>query len=256
MTGVARDVRTAGALPPLALDRSDPTPLYFQVSRHIERAVEDGALRPGDRLDGEIGLAERLGVSRATMRRAIQELVARGVLVRKHGVGTQIVDSRRRRRGGLSSLYDDLRRADRTPTTRVLKLDHVEATTEIASVLDVPVGDEVICLERLRSDGDDPVGVMHNWLPADVADFSIAQLEQHGLYELLRLRGLAMRLAHQTISAEPADLPRSRLLEVRKGTPLLTMHTVTYTDIGRPVDFGQHVYRPDRYRFEITNVDS
>ena len=102
------------------LDRSSPVPLYFQVAQQIERAISEGDLAPGDRLDNEISLAEQFGLSRPTMRRAIQELVDKGLLVRKRGVGTQVVHGQVTRPVELTSLFDDLTHHHQTPTTQVL----------------------------------------------------------------------------------------------------------------------------------------
>jgi DNA-binding transcriptional regulator YhcF (GntR family) len=114
---------TKAAPPALAIpvDRTSPVPLYFQVAQHLERAIAGGELAPGTRLENEIMLADQLGLSRPTMRRAIQYLVDRGLLVRKRGVGTQVVQSKVRRPVVLTSLYDDLdksgqRTRSRTPS--------------------------------------------------------------------------------------------------------------------------------------------
>src|ERR1700733_12843466 len=87
------------------LDRSSPVPLYYQVSRQIEAAIDAGDLAPGDRLENEISLADRGGLSRPTMRRAIQELVDKGLLVRRRGIGTQVVHGRVKRPMDLTSLF-------------------------------------------------------------------------------------------------------------------------------------------------------
>ena len=76
------------------LDRSSPVPLYYQMAKAIEKDIETGALAPGERLENEIALAGRLRVSRPTARRALQELVDLGMLVRKRGVGTQVAPAR------------------------------------------------------------------------------------------------------------------------------------------------------------------
>jgi len=102
------------------LDRSSPVPLYYQVAQQIEYAINEGRLSPGDRLDNEISLAEQFGLSRPTMRRAIQELVDKGLLVRKRGVGTQVVHGQVTRPVELTSLFDDLANHHQTPTTVVL----------------------------------------------------------------------------------------------------------------------------------------
>lgn len=253
----SRAVVVTATLPVLDLDRREMAePLYMQVYRHIERAVDAGGLRPGDRLDGEIGLAEQLGISRSTMRRAISELVNRGLLVRKHGVGTQVVDTGRRRASRLSSLHDELSQADLRPSTRVLSVETAEAHADVAEALDVGVGEPVLALVRLRLAAGEPVAIMQNWLPADLTDLAAADLERRGLYQVLRGRGIKMRVARQTIGADAADAKQARLLEVRKGGPVLTMRTITYSDLGQAIDYGRHTYRPDRYQFEVTNVDS
>ena len=97
-----------GSGPEVALDRTSPVPLYYQVATRLQELIERGELAVGSKLPNEVDLAERLGVSRPTMRHAINYLVERGMLFRKRGVGTQIVHPKVRRPVELSSLYDDL----------------------------------------------------------------------------------------------------------------------------------------------------
>src|SRR4051812_19374934 len=104
----------------LDLDRSGPIPLYYQVASELEKAIQDGTLNPGARLENELALSQRLGLSRPTVRRAIQELVDKGLLVRRRGVGTQIVQGKVTRSVELTSLYEDLERAGQAPRTRLL----------------------------------------------------------------------------------------------------------------------------------------
>ena len=115
-------------------------PLYFQVAQQIEHAISEGELAPGDRLDNEISLAEQFGLSRPTMRRAIQELVDKGLLVRKRGVGTQVVHGQVTRPVELTSLFDDLTSHHQTPTTVVLANEIVRASDEVAVMLAVAPG--------------------------------------------------------------------------------------------------------------------
>jgi len=105
----------------IELERNSPVPLYYQLAQSIEHAINTGELAPGDRLENEIALTSRLGLSRPTARQAIQELVQKGLLVRKRGVGTQVVRSQFRRDERLSSLNEDLAKAGRTPSTQVLE---------------------------------------------------------------------------------------------------------------------------------------
>src|SRR3954451_4511560 len=106
-----------------ALDRSSPVPLYYQLAQQLEGAIEHGRLAPGSLLGNEIELAGRLGLSRPTVRQAIQSLVDKGLLVRRRGVGTQVVHSQVKRPLELSSLFDDLQAAGQSPATQVLRND-------------------------------------------------------------------------------------------------------------------------------------
>jgi DNA-binding GntR family transcriptional regulator len=240
----------------LDLDRSSPVPLYFQVSRQIEAAIDAGQLAPGDRLENEISLADRWGLSRPTMRRAIQELVDKGLLVRRRGIGTQVVHGRVKRPMDLTSLFDDLARSDQKPTTRVLDRELVAAPTAVAERLGVPAGTQVLHLERVRSARDEPLAVMHNWLPAGLAPVLSAEaLETRGLYELMRGTGVHLRIATQRIAARGATAAEARLLAVRKGAPLLTMERVTYDGSGAAVELGSHAYNAETYSIEMTVVE-
>src|SRR5690606_23841351 len=95
-SSTARADRSPVAETPLSvpLDRTSPVPLYFQLAQELERRIREGELPPGTRLENEILLADRLGLSRPTLRRAIEYLVDQGLLVRKRGVGTQVVTPR------------------------------------------------------------------------------------------------------------------------------------------------------------------
>lgn len=237
------------------LDRSSPVPLYFQVAEQIAEAIKKGDLPPGSRLDNEIQLADRLGLSRPTIRQAIQYLVDKGLLVRKRGVGTQVVHGQVKRSVELTSLYDDLRRSGQEPATQVLRLEPRPVDEEIAGVLGIEPGTEVLYLERLRFASGEPLALLHNWLPMGLAPLTSEGLESRGLYELLRGAGVRMRVANQRIGARAATQAEARLLAERRGAPLLTMVRTTYDDQGRAVEHGSHVYRASHYSLEVTLIE-
>jgi DNA-binding GntR family transcriptional regulator len=237
----------------LDLDRSSPVPLWFQAAQQLEAAIDRGDLRPGQRLDNEVDLADRFGLSRPTLRKAIEQLVSQGLLVRKRGVGTQVVQSTVKRPVELSSLFDDLASTGRRPATQVLSCREVPADEAVAAALGLPVGEPVVAVERLRSADGEPLAILRNWLPTSIA-LSAELLAEHGLYALLRRQGVHLRIANQRIGAAVADAAQARLLGSRKGDPLLTMERLSYDDTGRPVELGRHSYRADSYSFEITVV--
>lgn len=236
------------------LDRSSPVPLYYQLAQAIEAAIRDGDLAPGDRFENELALAKRLTLSRPTTRRAIQELVDKGLLVRKRGVGTQVVQNPVHRRVELTSLFDDLTRAGQSPTTELLDYQRAVVDEDIATELNLAAGAEVVKISRLRCANGEPLAVMTNYLPAELAP-DADELEGSGLYQALRTRGVHIRLARQRIGAKPATRTEARLLEEKPGAPLLTMSRTAFDDSGKAVEFGSHCYRASRYFFETTLVD-
>ncbi len=240
--------------PRIALDRSSPVPLYFQVAEQLEAAIVSGDLSPGDRISNEIDLAGSLGLSRPTLRQAIKVLVDKGMIVRKRGVGTQVVGSQIYRSVELTSLYDDLLRSGQQPHTDVLSCDVVGAPADVAGELGIEPGTAVWSLERVRRVADEPLALLHNHLPVDIADLRAADLRTEGLYLLLRRAGIVLRVANQRIGARRAEAREARLLDERRGAPLLTMRRVAYDDTGRAVEYGDHTYRPERYSFELNLV--
>jgi DNA-binding GntR family transcriptional regulator len=236
----------------ISIDRASPIPLYFQVAQRIEELIASGELEPGSRLENEIVLADQLGLSRPTMRQAIQCLVDKGLMVRKRGVGTQIVHAKVRRQVQLTSLFDDLAGTSRRPRTEVLSFTTVPASDVVAAALQVPVGSDVTAVKRLRFADDEPLALMCNHLPPGITAVTPERLENRGLYQLLRDSGVQMRVAEQTIGARRATAEESRLLHEPRSAPLLTMVRIAYDHSGHPVEYGSHLYRASIYSFELT----
>lgn len=236
------------------LDRTGPIPLYFQVAQRLEDGIRGGALRPGDRLENEISIAKSLGVSRPTIRRAIQEVVDKGLLVRRRGVGTQVVQSHVTRNVELTSFYNDLKNASLDPQTKVLEHRILAANSAISGKVGVSTGDEILLIRRLRLTGDIPVAILENYLPTPYIDISTAELEAGGLYDALRARGVVLKIANQKIGARRTVGDESSLLNIEEGSPLLTVERVALDSAGEVVEVGNHCYRPDMYTFETTLV--
>ena len=237
---------------PIRVDRSSPVPLYFQVAQHLEQMIESGELPMGTRLENEIDLADQLGLSRQTMRRAIEYLVGRGLLLRKRGIGTQVVQAKVTREVELTSLYDDLAKTGRDPSTTVVSFSTEPAPDALAAELGLAAGTPVYVFERLRFAGAEPLALMRNHVPEHLMRLSAADLEAQGLYNLFRTNGISMRIAKQSIGARAATAAEARALGERKGAPLLTMERSAYDEQGRAVEHGRHVYRASRYRFDLT----
>ncbi|HNQ06446.1 MAG TPA: GntR family transcriptional regulator [Tetrasphaera sp.] len=239
----------------VSIDRTSPVPLYHQLAEQLTAAIASGQLGPGDAFENELALADRLALSRPTVRRAIAELVARGLLVRRRGVGTTVASQVIHRRDELTSLYDDMVRRGQQPTTRVLGFRSAAKNPGAAAALGLPPETPLVSIERLRLAGDVPTAVMHNWLPPRFADISAEEVASGSLYAALRDRGVRPVIAHQTIGARRPTAAERKLLGLKPGDPLLTMTRRAYDADGAAVEFGDHCYRYDQYAFDVTVHD-
>ncbi len=242
---------------PITLNRVSPVPLYHQLAQQLMAAVEDGRLPKGGFLDNEIELAERWQVSRPTVRKAIEDLVGAGVMVRRRGVGTQVVSDQVRRPFKLTSLFDDLAESGRHPITRVVQHETIAADADVAEALGIADGAPVVHIERTRAVGTTPLAVLRNWLIIDVAgSISPDDLGRTGLYALLRERGVRPHAATQRLGAVAADDRDASLLHVSIGAPLVTMRRVMSDDAGRIVELGDHRYDAAHYSVELNVLES
>lgn len=244
-----------GALEGMELDHGSPMPLYHQAARLIEDAIEDGRLPGGSKLENELSLAQRLGISRPTMRAAIKQLVDKGLLVRRRGVGTIVATAPVKRAVALTSLYDDLSEAGREPSTRVLAFERSPCLEEIRELFQVDESALMLMFDRLRSVGNEPIALMHNAVPTEVLDVAAEDLERAGLYRLFRSSGVTPHIATQQIGAAKADEEEAELLGIEPGDPLLTMTRMAYDTSGRPIEYGWHRYRADSYSFDMVLMD-
>jgi len=240
---------------PVVIDRASPVPLYHQLAEQLTAAIENGMLKPGDAFENELALAGRLDLSRPTVRRAISELVSRGLLVRRRGIGTTVASQVIHRRDELTSLYDDMQRRGQQPTTQVLRFAPNSFDTKAAEALGLPAETPLLFIERLRLAGTVPTALMQNWLPPTFSDLTREQLEDASLYAVLRARGIRPVIAHQVIGARKPTAAERRLLGLASGDPLLTMSRQAYDSSGNAVEYGDHCYRYDQYAFDVTVHD-
>lgn len=237
---------------PVLLDRASSVPLYQQLYDQLAAAILDGRLMPGERFEQELSLAERLGLSRLTIRRTMAELVNHGLLVRGRGLGTVVAHRSRERRGGLSSLHGDLIAAGRTPSTRLLVMEYPVLDERAAHQLRAGTKTPLLHLERLRFVDGAPLAILRNWLPPSGSAVRFSDLELHGLYPTLRRHGINPQLASQTIGSRRATPGERELLKLGASDPVLTMTRLSFDEVGRPVELGEHTYRADRYEFDLT----
>jgi GntR family transcriptional regulator len=228
-------------------------PLYHRVYRQISQEIESGAMAPGDRLPSERWLCDELGVSRATVRRAIEELVRDG-LVEARGRGSFVTgEALAEPPNTLMSLSELGRSRGLQATSRVLTQEVRAATLDEAEAFSIAPGAELVVLERLRMLDGLPISLDHNRVPLRLlptalhVDFATASL-----YAELDAAGHHLTRADYEVEARAVAQDEAELLGLAPGAPVLQTITVAIKEDGQVVDLGRTIYRADRYRFRAT----
>lgn len=237
----------------ITLNRDSDEPLYRQIAVPLERAILSGEAPAGTLIEDEVSMARRLEVSRPTARRALQDLVTRGLVSRKRGVGTRVNPSQIHRPLGMTSLDEDLRQAGFHTRTDILSYRVLLAGPEEVAKLGCDEGTELVLIERVRWANDEPLAVLTNLIPASVAP-TLTQLARTPLYESLRAKGIEIVAGKQDVSARNSDERESELLEMVPGDAVLTMKRWAYDRSGDVVEYGDHVYNPALHSLSFSST--
>lgn len=203
-------------------------------------------------LPTERQLAERFGVSRMTVRQAMNGLRSDGVLHSVRGLGTFLAGPRLSKPPALTSFSEDLKSRGFTPTTRVISVEEVKLTTDIAVELGVAPGTRAFRVERLRLADGNPMCHEEVFLPAHRFPGLAEQPLDQSLYGLLSAQyGVEVRRAQQQIKAINLDADMAALLTVDPGAAALLVKRITIDDDGRIVERGQSICRGDLYDFSL-----
>jgi GntR family transcriptional regulator len=238
------------------LDRSGPIPLYHQLKQWFSSRILSGELAPGEQLPDEFELCERLGVSRGVVRQAMTELEYAGLISRQRGRGTfvSIPKTAEGLISGLRGLADDAAMRGQKIDSEVLLLRETQADETVARRLQLDPGDTVVELERLRSLDEERHVVVVTYLPAFLVPGLVKEDFTGGtsLYRTLRDNyGLGIVSGVRRVEVAAAGARHARLLDIKRGSPLLVLRSVGYTTGARPVDYFVAYHRGDRTAFEV-----
>ncbi|GAA2746850.1 GntR family transcriptional regulator [Kitasatospora cinereorecta] len=231
-------------------DTSGPAYKRTRVRDYLRDFVESRS--PGDPIPSERALCEQLGVSRPTLRSAVDELVATGLIVREHGRGMFVAPAKITQE--LAAATEDhafvLPRAAGTWTSRVLEFGTVQAGARVGRKLKLSPAVEVCYIARLRLVDGEPMAIEYLHLPAAlVAGLQAEDMVAGDFYELLRDRyGVRVHEAVQSMEPTVVSEKEARLLDVPVLSPALHVERLTTDRGGRPVEYVHSLYRGDRYR--------
>jgi GntR family transcriptional regulator len=235
------------------VSRASRLPLYDQIESDIARRITSGEWSPGAKVPPEHELCRLFGASRITVRHALGNLVARGLVAREAGRGTFVrepaVTAGAR---GLTSFTGEMAALGLRAGARVLKSAVEPASPDVADRLDVAPGERLVIISRLRLGNGKPIGIQTAHLPARrFPGLERADLENRSLYEYLEQRyGIVPREADETFLVAPLRGREARLLGVTPGICGLLVERVTYDSAG-PYEFVASTMRADRYRIRL-----
>lgn len=222
------------------------SPLYQQIKKLIMQSLQSGQWRPGDLIPSEMELAARFGVSQGTVRKAIDELAAENLVVRRQGRGTFVATHREARsQFRFLRLKPDVGEAH-YPDNVIIEARRVRAPADIARQLDLKTGDSMIFLKRMQSFDGAPTILEELWLPgANFKGLSLERLLEYKgpMYALLETEfGMQMLRATESIRAVAADKETAAMLRVPLHSPLLSVHRVSYTYDDKAVEVRRSFY--------------
>jgi GntR family transcriptional regulator len=217
---------------------------YLRVRDYL-RTLATQELDAGDPLPSERELCDRFGVSRMTVRQAVDALVVDGVLERVHGRGMFVARPKVDLQVRLTSFSEEMRRRGMTPSVKHLRAEVVPADTRIAAALEIDPADPVVHLHQLRFADGEPMSVQHCWL-AEALVPNIVDPPPESLYAELDRRGVLPVWGEDAVEAGEADAEEAALLGIGKGRAVLRIFRRAFSrDLA--VEFSEAVYRADRY---------
>jgi GntR family transcriptional regulator len=237
------------------IDKSSPVPYYQQLADLLRTEIEEQVSQRGAfALPSEHELCGRYGITRTTVRHALDILEREGRIYRQRGRGT-FVAARHLQQNitELVSTTEDMRRRGWALVTRVLSLERLSATDKIRNALELETGEQVYKLTRLRVTGDEPISLQISYLPVrlcpNLEDNDLAE----SLYRLLESRySLLLWTAREVLRARRTTRTEARLLKISAGEPVLYAERVTYVASSEAIEYLEAVWRSDRYDLKVS----
>jgi GntR family transcriptional regulator len=253
VTVVASSNTTATAMP---VASASPTfsPLYQQIKALITQSLQSGEWKPGELIPSEVELAGRFKVSQGTVRKAIDELAAENLVMRRQGKGTFVsTHHEARAHFRFLRLVPD-EGVPHYPESKFIEVKRVRAPADVARLMDLKSGDAVIFIKRVQYFDGVPTIVEELWLPGLIFKGLTAErlVEYKGpMYGLFETEfGTRMIRASEQIRAVCADAGAAQLLNIDLGTPLLSSERVSFTYGDKPVELRRGLYLTSRHHYQ------
>ena len=229
------------------MNRAANETLHGGVSNYIRSKIYDKEWGPNRRIPSEHELMDEFSVSRGTVRKALKTLVDEGLLDQQHGRGTFVCEPHLEHPGGDRpfSFAESLAEQGIDFSTRVLVKNRIPATKDVADHLQIPEGDPVLRLRRVRNVGNKPVMVLDSWTPLNVCPgLDAMPLEEVSLFDAVQsCSGCRVACSTMTYSARAAGKDLARDMGIAEGSPVLNLEQLIMLEDGRPIEWGDTMLR-------------
>ncbi|MGD6871824.1 GntR family transcriptional regulator [Sutcliffiella horikoshii] len=235
------------------IDKTSPIPIYYQLESYIKNQIEAGFILPGENIPSEREYAENYGISRMTVRQAINSLVNEGLLYRKKGSGTFVSEKKiEQPLQGLTSFTEDMQKRGMSPTSKLIHFEVIPANSFIANELKISEYAPVYEIKRIRLADGEPMALETNYLSVNLVKGLTVEKVKASIYSYVEEKlGLRITHAEQLIESVRASDEHEKLLNIERDHPMLYIQRNTFLHDGTPLELVKSVYRGDRYKFQI-----
>lgn len=232
----------------MKIERDSPIPLYHQVMEILETKIATGEWREGHQLPTESELANQFDISNITVKRAVLELVDKGLLYRQRGKGTFVAPQLKE--GDLYKLLTF--GSEEEYPHKTIEFSIQEAGERVSSLLNIKESDSIVKVIRLKLEDEKPIGIEHTYLNHQICP-SITQnmIENQLFYNALKMQNIKLGKAKIYFSAIFASEEQGRLLELETGTPLISVKRITYTESEEIIEYSTFIIRQDHAHYFI-----
>ncbi|MHB1253684.1 MAG: GntR family transcriptional regulator [Candidatus Humimicrobiaceae bacterium] len=235
-----------------AINKDSRVPYYYQLKQYIVGEIESGRWKPGQQILPEIKICEIFDISRTVVRQTYQELVNEGYLIKKKAKGTFIAEPKISENlvQSLMGFYEDMTARGFKVKNDIIWHKKIAATPRVAEKLGLETGEEVIVIKRVRRLNDEPIVLDRTYIPYKLCpDLLNEDLTHKSLYSYIEGKyNLKIDRGRRFIEATVASEEEAKLLDVKKGSPLLYIESVSFLDNGVPLEYYIALHRGDRSR--------
>ena len=232
-------------------------PLYRQLKAHLEKLIDEGKIKPGERLPSEKELEDQFNISRITVRRALQELAAEEKIARFPGKGSFVLQPKIEPLTALTSFSENMRSRGLNPSYQNTTIRLVKPPAKVAQFFQYFNDEKALNINRLLLADEIPMAIQEAYLPGEIYEaaprlFVPEVMNVVSMYATLELQlGIKLQRAEEFVESSQATAAEAEQLAIKRGDLVLVITRQTRDERDRPIEFVKLVFRADRYRYRV-----